>query len=61
MSPYEYLKARQICWASRHGKRLGGQFRRDPDPAQAGRGEKLFAFDLDENLFEPLSPEARSE
>jgi hypothetical protein len=61
MSPYEYLKARQICWGLRHDKRLGGQFRHDPDPAQAERGEKLFTFDLDDNLFEPLSPEARSE
>jgi len=61
MSPCEYIKARQLCWAWRHGKSLGGQFRNDPDPAQAGRGEKLFVYDLDDNLFEPLTPEVREE
>lgn len=61
MRSYEYIKARQLCWAWRHGKRLGGQFRNDSDPTQADRGEKLFVYDLDDNLFEPLTPEARAE
>ncbi|WP_337175424.1 hypothetical protein [Paludisphaera sp.] len=61
MSPYEYIKHRQILWALRHGKRLGSQFRHDADPARVERGEKLFTFDLDDNLFEPLAPEVRRE
>ena len=61
MSPYSYITRRQTLWALRHGRRLGGQFRHDPDPAQVDRGEKLFTFDLDDNLFEPLMPQARAE
>ena len=61
MNPYAYITRRQVLWAHRHGKRLGNQFRNHPDPAQAEHGEKLFAFDLDDNLFEPLMPEAREE
>lgn len=61
MNPYNYITRRQVLWALRHGKRLGGQFRDHPDPAQADRGEKLFTFALEDNLFEPLSPEARAE
>ena len=47
MSPYSYITRRQTLWALRHGKRLGGQFRHDPDPVQAERGEKVFTFDLE--------------
>ncbi len=61
MSPYSYITRRQTLWALRHGRRLGGQFRHDPDPGQVEKGEKLFTFDLDDNLFEPLMPQARVE
>lgn len=61
MSPYDYIKQRQILWALRHDKPLGGQFRNDPDPLRVERGEKLFTLDLDNNLFEPLMPEVRRE
>lgn len=61
MKPYEYITRRQALWAIRHGKPLGGQFRHAHDPTQVDRGEKVFTFDLDDNLFEPLSPEARRE
>ncbi len=61
MSPYDFIKHRQILWALRHDKHLGGQFRHDPDPIQVERGEKLFTFNLDDNLYEPLMPEARRE
>ena len=58
MTPYDYIKQRQVLWALRYKKRLGGQFRHDPDTKKAERGEKLFTFDLVDNLFEPLSQEA---
>lgn len=61
MSPYDYIKHRQVLWAHRHHKPLGGQFRNDTDPAQVERGTKLFTLTLDDNLFEPLGPEARGE
>src|SRR5947209_419306 len=61
MNPYAYITRRQTLWALRHGKRLGGQFRHDPDPVQVERGEKVFTFDLDDNLFEPLMPQALEE
>ena len=51
----------QIYWALRHGIRLGGQYRNYPDPEQAGRGESSFVFELIDNLFEPLTAEARRE
>ena len=61
MNPYAYITRRQVLWALRHGKRLGSQFRNHPDPAQAEHGEKLFTFDLDDNLFEALMHDARKE
>lgn len=61
MSPADYIKQRQILWALRHGVHLGSQFRHDPDLAKVARGEKSFVFDLRDNLFEPLIPEARQE
>jgi hypothetical protein len=61
MNPSNYIKQRQILWALRNGKRLGGQYRNDPDPIQVERGEKSFVFDLEDNLFEPLGPESRKQ
>ena len=61
MSPYSYITRRQTLWAARHGKILGSQYRDHADTAQAQVGEKLFTLALDENLFEPLMPEAREE
>lgn len=61
MNPYEHIKQRQVLWALRRGIPLGGQFRYSPDPSEAERGEKLFTLNLDDNLFEPLMPEARQE
>ena len=59
MNPSTYIKQRQILWALRNGKRLGSQFRNDPDPAQETRGERSFVYELNDNLFEPLGEEAR--
>jgi hypothetical protein len=59
MNPSDYIKQRQILWAFRHGKRLGGQYRNSCDPEQVDRGQKSFVFDLNDNLFEELSPETR--
>jgi hypothetical protein len=61
MNPSTYIKQRQILWALRNDKRLGSQFRNDPDPVQQARGEKSFVYELDDNLFEPLSVEAHAE
>jgi hypothetical protein len=61
MSPYDYIKQRQVYWALRRGIRLGGQYRNRPDPDQAGRGETSFVYDLIDNFFEPLTDEARRE
>ena len=61
MNPSDYIKQRQILWALRHGKRLGGQYRNSCDPEQVDRGQKSFVFDLNDNLFEELSPETRLE
>jgi hypothetical protein len=32
MNPSDYIKQRQILWALRQGKRLGGQYRNHCDP-----------------------------
>lgn len=61
MNPSAFIKQRQIFWALRHGIELGGQFRHDPDPGEANRGEASFVYELEENLFEPLLPEVRRE
>lgn len=61
MNPSDYIKQRQILWALRQGKRLGGQFRNHSDPEQVDRGQKSFVFDLIDNLFEELSLETRME
>lgn len=61
MNPSIYIKQRQILWALRNGKRLGSQFRNHPDPAEQERGEKSFVYQLDDNLFQPLSEAARKE
>jgi hypothetical protein len=61
MNPTTYIKQRQIQWALRNDKRLGGQYRNNPDPVQQARGEKSFVYKLDDNLFETLSEEAHAE
>jgi hypothetical protein len=61
MNPSIYIKQRQILWALRNGKRLGSQFRNHPDPVMQEKGEKSFVYDLHDNLFEPLIPEAQGE
>ena len=59
MRAYDYITTRQGLWAARQGHRLGSQFRNSPDPKQRERGRKFFVFDLEDNLFEPLTEEAR--
>jgi hypothetical protein len=59
MNAYEYLVSKQILWANRRGIRLGSQFRNASDAALPERGRKLFVYDLEDNLFEPLTSEAR--
>ncbi|MGO9468570.1 MAG: PGN_0703 family putative restriction endonuclease [Isosphaeraceae bacterium] len=61
MNPAIFIKQRQIFWALRHDIQLGGQFRHDPDPGEAVRGEASFVYELADNLFEPLLPECRRE
>lgn len=53
MNTTTYLKERQRYWALRHNVKLVG--------SQNERGDKLYTSALDENLFEPLSDEARAQ
>jgi hypothetical protein len=52
-APADYVFERQTTWARRRGLRLGGS---------AGiRGRQAYTQTLEDNLFEPLSAEARTE
>jgi Restriction Endonuclease associating with ARP len=59
MSAYEYLVSKQVLWAHRREIRLGSQFRNASDGDLRERGRRVFVYDLEDNLFEPLSSEAR--
>ena len=60
MHPRDYVAKRQQLWAARKGIRLGSQFRHSANEDQR-RGEPVFVYELDDNLFEPLLPEVRRE
>ena len=53
MKADRYIRVRQKLWATRHGVKLVG--------SQGERGEPAYVTDLEENLFEPLSDQARNE
>jgi len=53
MNAYFYLKQKQLYWALRRGIALVG--------SAGARGEKAYAPTLNQNLFQPLSPKARTE
>jgi hypothetical protein len=61
MDPQAYIIERQRLWAERHGIRLGSSLRHADSEEDRERGAKTRVYDLDDNLFEPLMPEARQE
>jgi len=61
MDPQAYIIERQRLWAERHGIRLGSSLRHADSEEDRERGAKTRVYDLDDNLFEPLMPEARRE
>lgn len=60
MHPRDYILERQFLWARRRGIRLGGPFRNSAVPEERERGRKVWVFRLEDNLFEPLTAEARA-
>jgi hypothetical protein len=52
MDPAEYVKSRQKIWASLRNIQLIG--------SQNDRGERIYAKTLDENLFQPISPDTKT-
>jgi len=61
MDPLSYIIDRQRLWAERHGIRLGSSLRHAQSEEDRARGARTRVYDLDDNLFEPLMPEARPE
>ena len=59
MKPRDYVVAGQILSARRHGIRLGGPYRYSKAPEERERGEKAWVFELEDNLLEPLTDDAR--
>ena len=53
MNGFEYILTKQISWADRNKIRLVG--------SKVTKGRPTYTKNLDENLFEPLLPETRSE
>jgi hypothetical protein len=53
MNSYEYLKAKQIQWALNQGLTL--------HVSNGDRGKRAYCSSVDNNLFEPLSPQAREQ
>jgi len=53
MNAYLYIKQKQVQWAKRRGIQLKG--------SQGARGERAYTPRLGQNLFRPLSPQARAE
>lgn len=53
MNSYEYLKAKQIQWALNRGMTLHG--------STSTRGERAYCSSVDDNLYEPLSVQAREQ
>src|SRR4051812_33348128 len=60
MDPVTYIRERQTFWARRRGISLGGPFRNSPDPAQRERGAKVWAYELETNLYRRISTTARA-
>lgn len=61
MDALSYIIERQRLWAERHGIRLGSSLRHALSEEDRARGAKTRVYDLNDNLFEPLMPEARQE
>lgn len=61
MDAQSYIMARQRLWAERHGLRLGSSLRHAESEEDRERGVKTRVYELRDNLFEPLLPEARQE
>ncbi len=53
MNGFEYILTKQISWAERNNVRLVG--------SEITKGKLAYTENLDENLFEPLLPETRTE
>lgn len=52
-TPADYVFQRQTLWAHRHGHKLRG--------SAGDRGRRAYTDTLDDNLFEPLSPDSRAD
>jgi hypothetical protein len=61
MDAIAYLKERQMLWAQRRDIPLGGPFRHSDDPSQVARGQRAWTYRLEDNLFERLTDDARTE
>jgi hypothetical protein len=59
VNPREYVIEKQVLWARRRGIGLGGPFRYAVSPIERERGRKVWVHALEDNLFEPLTTEAR--
>jgi hypothetical protein len=56
----KFIVEKQRLWAARRAVRLGGPFRNSADAGERERGLKVWVYDLRDNLFEPLTDDARS-
>jgi hypothetical protein len=54
-----FIIEKQLLWARRRGLRLGGPFRNSKDSRERERGRKVWVYDLDDNLLEPLASDVR--
>lgn len=61
MDARSYIIKRQRLGAHRHGLRLGSSLRHAESEQERARGAKSYVYELQDNLFEPLLPEARRE